>query len=284
MNRLETLNEYERRINCVMIYIHDHLDDELDMDKLAEIACFSPYHWHRIYRALTGETAAQTVRRLRLHRAAGELSRDQDNLIGIAKRAGYGSIAAFNRAFRKSYGLPPAAYRARSLQRFKINLPNEEDYKMYDVSIHSYEQLRVVAMHHVGPYTEIGKAFEQLNVWANSKGIMNDDTRAFGIYYDDPTATEESKLRSDAAFIVDDEFESDDNRFHTTRIESGRYAVLTFKGPYSELERAYTWFYGTWLPAIGEEAAHKPLVEEYLNDVRETKPSELLTNICLPLA
>lgn len=76
---------YETRLRRVLTYIHDHLDDELDMDRLAEIACLSSYHWHRIYRAIYGETLAATVKRLRLHRAAGEIVGSNLPVSDIAK-------------------------------------------------------------------------------------------------------------------------------------------------------------------------------------------------------
>ena len=66
--------EYGERMERVTAYVFDHLDDDLDLDKLAEIACLSPYHWHRIYHAMKGETITATVRRLRLHRASGWLA------------------------------------------------------------------------------------------------------------------------------------------------------------------------------------------------------------------
>jgi AraC family transcriptional regulator len=59
--------------------------------------------------------------------------------------------------------------------------------------------------------------------------------------------------------------------------------VLHHKGPYAELERAYAWLYGTWLPQSGEEAADRPVFEEYLNNPRALPPQEWLTDICLPL-
>ncbi|MBB3159770.1 AraC-like DNA-binding protein [Rhizobium laguerreae] len=80
---------YENRLRRVSAYIHDHLDEELDMERLAEIACMSTYHWHRIYRAIYGETLAATVKRLRLHRAAGEIVRTELAVSEIAKRSGY---------------------------------------------------------------------------------------------------------------------------------------------------------------------------------------------------
>jgi len=76
MNDLSHRARYEARLNRVLDHIYDHLDEPLDIDRLAEIACLSPYHWHRIYQAMHGETVASTVRRLRLHRAAGYLATD----------------------------------------------------------------------------------------------------------------------------------------------------------------------------------------------------------------
>jgi AraC family transcriptional regulator len=72
----------------------------------------SPFHFHRIYHAMQGETAADTVRRLRLHRAAVELITGEWPVARIARRAGYGTQQAFTRAFKGAYGVPPAHYRA----------------------------------------------------------------------------------------------------------------------------------------------------------------------------
>lgn len=104
---------YENRLRRVSAYIHDHLDEELDMERLAEIACMSSYHWHRIYRAIYGETLAATVKRLRLHHAAGEIVRTELAVSEIAKRSGYPNLQSFNRIFKSVYGMPPARYRKR---------------------------------------------------------------------------------------------------------------------------------------------------------------------------
>jgi AraC family transcriptional regulator len=88
MNDLSHRARYEARLNRVLEHIYDHLDEPLDIDRLAEIACLSPYHWHRIYQAMHGETVASTVRRLRLHRAAGYLACRPRNIASRAHIAG----------------------------------------------------------------------------------------------------------------------------------------------------------------------------------------------------
>ena len=95
MNKVSTILDYSRRIERVVAHIGAHLDEPLELERLAGIAAFSPYHFHRIYRALMNETAADT---LRLHRAAADLVQSQQPVARIAARAGYGSVAAFTRA------------------------------------------------------------------------------------------------------------------------------------------------------------------------------------------
>jgi len=68
-----------------------------------------------------------------------------------------------------------------------------------------------------------------------------------------------------------------------TALPPTRAAVLTFKGPYAELEAPYRWLFGTWLPASGEEPADLPCFEKYLNDPKVLPPTEWLTAVYLPL-
>src|ERR1700730_8350159 len=112
MIRSRTHLSYEARLNRVVDHVHDHLEEEIDLNRLAEGACLSPYHWHRIYTAMRGETISATIRRLRLLRAADRLANSATAIGDIAERAGYGSSDAFGRAFKEAYGQTPANYRA----------------------------------------------------------------------------------------------------------------------------------------------------------------------------
>lgn len=62
--------EYEKRVNRVIDHVRDHLAEDLPLERLARIALFSPFHFHRVFRTITGETVAAFVQRLRLERAA----------------------------------------------------------------------------------------------------------------------------------------------------------------------------------------------------------------------
>ena len=62
----QSRKEYIHRINRVVDYIEANLDEDHSLEKLAGVACFSPFHFHRIFRALTGETINNYVKRIRL--------------------------------------------------------------------------------------------------------------------------------------------------------------------------------------------------------------------------
>lgn len=268
-----TVEDYADRVERVHAYLAAHLDRDVALDRLAAIACFSPFHFHRIYHALQGETVTESVRRMRLHRAALDLIDGTMPIVRIAARAGYGSQAAFTRAFRAAYGTAPAAYRASASGAFHGR-----------VTIRRCDPISLIARRHAGDYGTIGGTFERLHTAAIGRGWIGPGTRYFGIYYDDPSATPAGEQRSDACVTAPvDAGACTDPDLRPVTIAGGDYAVLLHVGPYAELHKAYTWLYREWLPESGEEPADAPCVEEYLNDPRTTPPPDLRTEIWLPV-
>jgi AraC family transcriptional regulator len=282
--RSTTRSDYALRLERVFRWLADHLDEPLDLNRLAGVACMSPHHFHRIYHAIQGETAADTVRRLRLHRAAVELITGELPVPRIARRAGYGSQEAFTRAFKAAYGAPPARYRASFVPMPGTGGTEDamETTLTYQAVIRETPTIAVAALAHRGDYQSIAATFARLAGMAGALGLLGPGTRSFGIYYDDPSATPVTALRSDACLSVPDGW-APAGDLQRREILGGRHAVVLHVGPYAELGRVYTWLYGTWLAQSGEEAADAPCVEEYLNDARTVPAAELRTEIWLPL-
>ncbi len=286
MNRPTTRRSYAARIEKVVAHLIEKLDQPLTLEQLAAVGHFSPYHFHRIYRGLMGETVADTLRRMRLHRAAVELVQGTRTLEAIARRCGYGSGAAFNRAFAQGYGLPPGEFRRRQGPRAPTppcpDPTHDEDTTMYEVKITQPPSVTVAAMRHRGAYHDIGSTFEKLGAWAAGRGLNQPARRFFGLYYDDPESKPADELLSDACVEIPAD-QVLDGAVRRTTIAGGRRAVLVHTGPYAELERPYRWLFGEWLPSSGEEASDAPVIEEYLNDPHTVPPAEWRTAICLPL-
>jgi AraC family transcriptional regulator len=274
--------DYEDRLNRVTAYIYDHLDSDLDYQTLADVAAMSPYHWHRIYHAMRGETAIATARRLRLQRASVELAQTDAPIEAIGSRAGYGGAPAFTRAFAEAFGIPPAKYRqSGSHADFKpgqLSSPRAT----FAIEIRKLLPLPLLSLPHPGSYMQIGRTFEALLGHAAAQGLLPSQVRMIAIFEDDPLSTPEEDLRSRAAFVA---HENERGRPPLELIESwgGDVAVLPHIGPYADMRAAYLWLFGTWLPQSGREAANAPVMEEYLNNPRDTPPSQLLTELCLPL-
>jgi AraC family transcriptional regulator len=282
MSTVRSRLAYAKRLSRVTSHIAENLDSPLELESLAAIAHFSPWHFHRVYRELTGETVGDAVRRMRLHRAAGELLRSAQDLAPIARRAGYGSVAAFSRAFSTSYGLPPGEFRKRGQQLDQVPPTEKELSSMYDVTIAPFQGFRLAAIEHRGDYQKVGSAFERAFAWAASRGALAMPPRSVGIYYADAESVPESELRAHAGVVVRPDTIVDDG-IQIVDVPPLLCASVLHQGPYAELDRPYRFLYRAWLPQAGRDPADHPCFEEYLNDARAVPPSECLTRIYLPL-
>ncbi|SDZ29052.1 AraC family transcriptional regulator [Herbiconiux ginsengi] len=307
MNRAD----YVRQVVAVSDFIYEHLDEDLDLNRLAEVAHVSPFHWHRIYRAMCGETAAATVRRLRLQRAADYLAGTTLTVREVAARSGFASTEVFSRSFSAAYGMPPAQYRSVGAHvQFRAGTgvpgptaasgPTADDpgepsagsetravaaaaqpaaAGRHPVAIRGIEARVVATSPHRGSYLDIGRVFTRVRQELAVGGV---EGRMLAVYYDDPDATDAHELRSAAGVVVAADHAVPPS-LELLELPAGEYAVLSYRGPYASMHAAYTWLYGSWLPSSGRTPGDQPVVEEYLTDPATTAPGELRTDILLLL-
>lgn len=155
-----------------------------------------------------------------------------------------------------------------------------------EVEIREVSAMQALTIDHKGSYMQIGKAFDALMKWLAARDLLSPDIRMVGIFYDDPDVVAEAELRSKAGVILPRLVEAEVEvaaPVAITAVRGGTYAVLRHKGPYEDIAAAYQWLYGEWLAQSGREAADAPAFEEYLNTPQDTAPSELVTEIYLPL-
>lgn len=272
----QTRIHYANRLAPVLRWLAEHPDSAPDLYRLADLACLSPYHFHRVYRALMGETVTATVVRLRMHRASRDLAGDKP-IREVAQRAGYTSQAAFNRAFGTAFGVPPGRYRDARSRPF-----NPQELGMYPTVIENFGGALLATLAHHGDYQQIGSTFDRLFLVASSRELIAPSARWFGVYYDDPDQIPVEKLRALAGVTLVDGQDAGDELERFTLPET-RCAVLEYTGPHSEIEAAYHWLFSQWLPGSGYETRDFPMWEEYVNDPKTTPAQELITRIYLPL-
>jgi AraC family transcriptional regulator len=285
MNKSHSWTDYQERLSRVTAYIHDHLAEELDLNKLAEVAHLSPFHWHRVYQALYGESIANTVRRLRLTRGTGYLANTTLPVEQVARKCGYPNAQSFTRAFTALYGMSPTRYRAEGDHvAFRKALAQglQADTGGYSVEVRWVPAVPMAGFAHRGPYMQVGKAFEQAYTRIAAQGLARPDMRWMAVYYDDPFAVPESQLRSRAGLSLPPDAVAQPPLEPFT-LGDRWCAVLRHQGPYATMRAAYQWLYGYWLIQSGYEAADSPAFEDYLNSPRDTVPDQLLSDIYLPL-
>ena len=153
---------------------------------------------------------------------------------------------------------------------------------MFPIEITTQPRRRMAGATHIGPYLEIGTAFQKIasvfsarNLWGEARGMA-------GIYFDDPSLIAPDKLRSGAGILVGDDFAIPD-ALQEMYLPGGRLAVMHFKGPYAGLPAAYDYLFGQYLPQSGKEPRDAPAFEVYLNDPTNTAPDDLLTDVCIPI-
>ena len=300
VQRTDTVSNYQQRILRVLIHIQQNLDDALSLEELADIAHFSPFHFHRVFRGLVGESVRRHVRRLRLELAAMRLKHTQRPITAIAFEAGYEAHESFTRAFSRAFEVSPSAFRDAATLDSSLASPsgvhlsgtdtqalsfvpaNSEEFEM-NVEIKTIEPMRVAFARHIGPYDQVGDAWERLMDWVGRECLFGPDMKMFGLCHDDPEATPPDKIRYDACVTIAEPVTPVDD-IGVLTIPGGRYAVTLHEGPYSGLNETYAKLVGRWFPGEGLEPGDPPALEFYVNDPDSTEPEDLLTDVCFPIA
>jgi AraC family transcriptional regulator len=293
-----TLRDYKQRMLRVLLHIQQNLDTPLNLADLADIACFSPYHFHRVFKGMIGESLMGHIRRLRIERAALHLKTGASPVTQIAFSAGYETHEAFTRAFKTAFGVSPRAFRQRHQAQAAVQTTSGVHYQpgeslhnfktkrkrthTVNIQIKTLPPKRVAFMRHIGAYHEVGKTWEKLATWMGKKGWLRGPVQFIGLCHDDPEVTPPDKIRYDACITVDDKFAPTEDVGVQT-IPSGDYAVTTHLGPYEKLSETYTVIFGQWLPRSGREMGNCPSLEIYINDPCTTDPKDLVTEIYVPL-
>ncbi|HLD84901.1 MAG TPA: GyrI-like domain-containing protein [Coxiellaceae bacterium] len=278
-----TEKSYQERILAVLIYIQNHLDDPLSLEKLASIAHFSPYHFHRVFSGLMGESVKNYLRRLRLERAIRDLAFTELSLIQISERAGYDTQASFQRAFKEAYKKTPLTLRKKARKNL-VELRETIDTKKPFVEVKKIEPIKVAFVRHVGSYSNLTAAWLQLKTQVGMSHLLSEKTKKIGIPYDSVDITPTDKLRYDACVTLEglEDFKPT-GKVGVQTLQGGKYAIITHYGDIEKIESTYNILFSVWLPQSRYEPADAPNFILHRKIPYQT-PMELLeTDIYLPL-
>ena len=294
---------YEGRVNAAMDYVEAHLADELTIETLAQVAHFSPFHVHRIFSAVTGETIGTFVSRVRIERAATLLTARPDRPVTeIALETGFANPSSFSRAFREAYGMSPTEWRVggragherRSQDpaadptpaslaergRFGVTgtrLSVETGRTVWDVAagtlglvsvrVEPFAHTEVAYVRYTGRYQGMGEVFSELYArlmtWAEPRGFVAPHTPLFNLYHNDPSLTDDDRLRLSVCIPVPAET-SPERDIGRLAIPAGDVAVGRFELGNDDYPEAWYAMAAGWLPDSGYEPDDRLPFERYV--------------------
>ena len=281
--------EYQHRFEKIIKFIGQHLDDQLTLDELSSIACFSKYHFHRLFTVYTGLSLKQYIRWLRLKRAAQQLIVEPDkSIINIAIDAGFESHEAFTRAFKQAAGQTPSVYRISATgsvwDKSPYGLSYNKGEKMIDVTIKNMPARRLAVVEHRGASEKLGESIQKLVKWTKLQPISLklQAGETFGFAYDDPKTTEPTEFRFDLGISLAEHLKLD-SEIIEKRLPAGRYATAMHRGSRDTINDTVYALYRDWLPTSGEELGDLPCIFCYHNFDHEVAETEYLTECWLLL-
>ena len=278
-----TYNDYVQRINKVVAYINNHLDETLDLKTLANEAALSDFHFHRIFKALKGEAIGGYITRLRLEATARLLRYTALTIEEIAFNIGYETPASLSKAFKKQYGISPTEYRTnKDTYIMKKEIINP-DLALKAPKIVTLEPKNLIYVALTGAYGSLnyGKAYEQLWAVIKAQKLFTKGIESICISYDDPKITEGSLQRSDVCLAIHKPATPQEEVSCKT-LAGGKYAVFFYQGSYENLSQVYDTAV-RWVIDHEYTLREEPFFEKYLNDARRTPKEKLKTETYIPI-
>lgn len=284
----QAVKHYANRMDRVCDYIQAHINEDLSVDKLSEVACFSKFHFHRQFSTYTGMTVAKFVLMQRFKRASQQLAHHHAmRIIDIAMEANFESSEAFSRAFKNIFGQTPSQFRQSPNWhhwRAQYAQPILERKLVMNINLVEFDHTLIAVLEHRGPAEKIDESLDTFRAWRKATTHSPVAShRSFGLVYDDPDTVEPAKFRFDLCAEVDETIPDNAQGLINKAIPSGRCAVLRHEGSLDKIGDKVRHLYCHWLPNSGEELRDFPCFFHYTNLNGEVPEDQLITDIYLPI-
>ena len=280
MRTRDAQQNYRERVGRVVAFIVAHPMVEHRLEDLAALAHFSPYHFHRVYHSVAGETVAATLRRIRLAQATRLLEQSAQSITEVALSVGYDSPQAFTRAFGHFTGESPSSFRQhmpQAIAQASVCGSTEDPQTPMSVQIVERAAQRLHALRHHGPLSTIPHTQRRLHRYAFAGAV----SAWLGASYGE--VDDRDGFRYYAAALLPASWPIGEAPIEVLEIPAGRYARHCLVGPYARISAAVTALYTRWLPGSGYEPDDRPFLEHYLNAPHNAAQSELRTDLLIPI-
>ncbi|WP_245911993.1 AraC family transcriptional regulator [Flagellimonas meridianipacifica] len=272
------------------------------MNTVSEIAFFSPFHFHRVFKFVTGETLNGYVTRKRIEKSATELLHKNGTTTEIAHKFGFSDNSSYSRTFKKYFGVSPTEFKKQNPNRHskirQLESKNGQEYPDYEkyicvinnlknwikmnakIEIKEMPKMDLAFVSSIGPQN-LEMAYGKLMQWATPKGLINDQTKMITVYHDSFKVTEADKVRMSASVLLDKPIETE-GEIGLTTIESGKFIVGSFEIGLNEFEKSWTGLF-VWMNENGYKKVDREPFEIYHNNFNEHPQRKAIVDFCIPI-
>ena len=275
---------YQQNLNKVIDYIHNHLDQKIDIALLAELSNFSPFHFHRITRALLGEPIGEYIIRTRLEAATKLLRYASQSIEEIAYSIGFESPSSLSKAFKNRYGITPSYYRTHKEYSIKTTNIMKTTLNIKKPKILTLEDKQCIYYRMHGAYQTLDYANAWAKLWneVKTQKLFTAGIESIGQSHDDPNVTDAEKIRYDACLVIHKDARPNGD-IGVKTLAGGRFAVFLYQGAYTYFPEVYDYIFNEWLMENDYELRDDSVRERYISDPRRVEEHKLKTEIYIPI-
>jgi AraC family transcriptional regulator len=296
--------EYIKRINNVLTYIDEHLDTELSLHTISTIAHYSPFHLHRLFKAITNETLNTYITRKRIESAAIMLVHNKKlSIAEISNKYGFINDSTFSRTFKKIYGQSPSEFRKSNLDNFskisKVNSNNGKEGFITEeylcninhlknwIKMNAKIEIKEMPKMNLAYVTQIGvdgidDAFQRIIKWATPKELLaKSNTHVCRVFHDSFKVTDTDKVRMSIGIITAHEI-TVEGEVGLTTIDKGKNIIGRFVIEPKEFEKSWESLF-IWMNENGYKKADRYPFEIYHNNFNDHPEKKCIVDLCIPI-
>jgi AraC family transcriptional regulator len=297
-------NENIAKLNIAIDYIEQNLSEKLSLEIIAEKAHFSPFHFHRMFKIIVGETVHAFINRKRIEKAASYLLHQKEkSSTEIAAEVGFSDLSSFSKSFKNFYGISPNQFKKESPNKFSQILEIKSKNGKVIITFEQYicninkalnwlkmrtntevkyiEKLELATISHQGKMEAIAEVYDRLVQWAAPKGLMNKNTKMLTIYHDSPKITDPNNLRMSACIVLKNPIKVN-AEINLKTIQPSKCLVSRLEIAPQEFQQAWESSFA-WMAENGYKKANIDPFEIYHNNAAEHPEHKFIVDLCIPI-
>lgn len=284
----DTFEKRTKIANDVMNYIYKYIDTDINIDELSLELDISKFHLHRIFKDEFGKNIYESIKSIRLQKAANLLITNRFSTItDISKMTGYSSQTSFIRSFKQRFSMTPKEWKNGGYKEYsnkivqKVSNNSEEKEFKIEPTIVKMKEQKAYYIRHKGYDKSIKHTWAKLQTWIYTNEIQNFSQMA--LHHDNPIITPLEECQYIAMIVIEDDKELKNISLPSLIVPKGIYAKFPLSGKYGDVIKLIQWVYHTWLVKSGYETTTNPSYTIYHKNHFLSSDEEFILDFYLPI-